>query len=200
MGRCTPFRKSALFLLPRVRPATSKQSGQKVNSFPFLPSLASPHSGHNNLTAEVRDATRPLIHLSETAGGHVKISRFILAFLTTLVLIMPLTVSAEDMSETAYDKSETQPLASAPRVSKARVSRPGNKSTSDEPEPLPCDETPLLSVPVPEALAQAPDVRKRIPPLGLSSLTLAARNRDHWMHSFCRISASLIIVDYSLRC
>ena len=84
-----------------------------------------------------------------------------------------LAVPAEDLPETVYDESEA----------------------------LPYEETPVVSIAVPEAVAQAPTVRPRASGFRLGSLRRpGAQHLDHvtgWAYPICD---SLTILEQSSRC
>jgi hypothetical protein len=82
-------------------------------------------------------------------------------------------VPAEDVPETAYDESES----------------------------LPCESTPMISIVVPETVAEAPAVRPRASRLRLGSLRRpGAQHLDHGTGWDRLVSDSLTILDHSLRC
>jgi hypothetical protein len=99
--------------------------------------------------------------------------RSMLLVFVALVLSVSFAVPAEDVPETAYDESES----------------------------LPCESTPVVSAAVPETVPEAPCLRPRASWLRLDSLRRPGaphlENRKSWADP---ISASLIILDHSLRC
>lgn len=100
-------------------------------------------------------------------------SRSVLLLLVALVLSVCFAVPAEDVPETAYDESES----------------------------LPCESTPVVSIAVPETVAQAPAVWPRASRFRLGSLRgSGGQSLDHETGWAYLIADSLTILDHSLRC
>jgi hypothetical protein len=97
----------------------------------------------------------------------------ILVFSVLLSLGLSVFVPAEDVPETAYDESETLPLAS----------------------------TPMFSIPVPNAVVPAPAGRSLVAASCPGSLRrLGSQRLDHWTVSPYAISNSLTSLARILRC
>jgi hypothetical protein len=97
----------------------------------------------------------------------------ILVLCVLLSIGVSLTVPTEDVPETAYDESEA----------------------------LPYEGTPVVSITVPETVAQAPTVRSRASRFRLGSLRRpGAQHLDHVTGCAYPISDSLTILDHSFRC
>jgi hypothetical protein len=92
--------------------------------------------------------------------------RSALILLVALFVSLAYTLPAEDVPETTYDESEC----------------------------LPCESTPVLSIPVTEAVAQAAGPRARTCPLLLGSLRLGQEQANRMAGRAYPISDSLTIL------
>ena len=98
---------------------------------------------------------------------------FTLIFFALLSLGLFMGVPAEDLAETAFDESESQP----------------------------CEGTALFSIAGADTLAQAPTLRCRTSLLRLgSSIRLGTKLLSHGLDPAHQISNFLVIFEHSLRC